>query len=1112
MVKIRHLMCLSLTESPFRGRMGTTEMEVKPTMRKFTKKKKRIIIGSVLGVLSLGLVAGLIVGNNLALGKYSSVLEALFGNTGKRFTSVPYGDMDTSYYERDYTDDELLAAQQEFALDTAREGIVLLEKGETFPYAENTKISLFSKSSVDFIFGGTGSGTASSDLTLKSVMEEGGFDVNDDLWNLYESGAGKDYHRGIGSINYGDSDDYSINEVPLSVLTGDQNVVSSFDEYSTAAFVLSRTGGEGNDLARGMDDYVDTSLDMNAGKHPDSDGDKRKSYLEPDSIEMEIIGYLNENFDDVILIVNTNNAMELGWVEDYDNISTVIQVPGTGAYGLQALPEILLGEVSASGRTTDTYAYSAFSSPAMMNMGDAELLADNQRIPNLLGQSYFDGYFYTSYSEGIYVGYRYYETRYFDCVTGNGNASKMADWEVNHSKELGKTTWDYASEVQYPFGYGDSASQFDYSDFSVTKNGDDFTATVTVTNTSDVPGKEVVQLYAQTPYGVYEKEHGIEKSAVDLIGFAKTKELAKNESETVTIEFTLEDLKSYDENIEKGYVVSPGQYYFTAAKDSHAAANNILRRIGYSASDLIASPSEEEAGDESLVDSSLYIEQADADKFSKDTTTGTEVTNRFDFASYKNLDENFQVLSRSNWRDTYPQTIGIVSQTPSKHSERVNGTTADGQPEGYMYNLNISKDTEFYRLLTTTDPLNPNTDFPEVEWGQEGELELIDLRGRDKDDPLWDKLVSEMTLDEAINLVQNGGYSTASVPSIKKPYTADRDGPAGLNSVSGHVSLGFTYPCGVLEAQTWNVALAEQKGDFIGEDCLKNDVTGWYGPAANIHRTPFGGRNFEYYSEDDLVSSLMAGAEITGAGRKGVIVYLKHFALNNQENHREKESGLVTFAEEQAIREIYLSVFERVIKEEKVEMSYYEVEIDENGNIVRGEDGNPIFTKKTGLISPVLGVMSSFNRIGPVWAGGCYPLLTEVLQEEWGYEGCILTDYYHPWFMTTTQAVQAGGSFSLDPEKIAFNVGEDDTKLQYYVHEAAKSVLYAVANSNAMDGYIHGVEEISYWFNYYTLLIVIDCVGGALVIGLLIGAFFLFFEKVKDPAKTLEKNLETKGE
>ena len=1082
-------------------------------MRKFTKKKNRIIFGSVFAGLSVALVAGLIVGDVIALGKYASVLESAFGNTGRKYTEVHYDGVDPIYYEREYSDEELLEAQQEFALNTGREGMVLLEEGN-LPYAENTKISLFSKSSVDFIFGGTGSGTASSDLTLKSVMEDGGFDVNDSLWNLYEKGAGEDYHRGIGSINYGDSDDYSINEVPLSVITADSRVVSSFDQYSTAAFVLSRTGGEGNDLARGMDDYVDTEKDLNAGKHPDAEGDKKRSYLEPDSIELEIIDYLDKNFDDVILIVNCNNAMELGWIEDYPNISTVIQVPGTGAYGLQALPEILRGEVSASGRLTDTFAYSAFSSPAMMNMLDGEIIVDGKRVPNLFGQKNFDGYFYTSYSEGIYVGYRYYETRYYDAVMGQGDATSMAEQEVNASKENGKGSWDYASEVQYPFGYGASLSKFEYSDFNVTRNADDtFTATVKVTNTSDVEGREVVQLYVQAPYGDYEKENGIEKSAIELLAFGKTGDLAKNESETVTLTFSMEDLKSYDQNVNKTYVVSPGQYYFTVGKDSHAAVNNILRAKGKAASDLIASPSEEVAGEDyALVDDSLNIAEADTETYSKDTTTGTEITNQFDFASLKNIDPDYKVLSRSDWKNTYPETVGEVSSTPSKHSERVNGTDANGNPEGYMYNLSLDKNSDTYKLMTSTDSLNPNKTVPEdVKWGQEGELDLVDLRGRDKDDPLWDKLISQMSLKEARDLVENGGYSTQSVKSINKPYTADRDGPAGLNSVSGHFSLGFTYPCGLIQAQTWNVDLAEQKGDFIGEDCLKNNVTGWYGPAANIHRTPFGGRNFEYYSEDDLISSKIAGHEITGAARKGVVVYLKHFALNNQENHREKECGLLTFADEQTIRDLYLPVFERVVKEEKVEETYYEVEIDSNGKIVRDAEGNPKFTKKTAMISPVLGIMSSFNRIGPVWAGGCYPLITQVLQNEWGYDGCILTDYYHPWFMSTEQAVMAGGSFSLDPEKIKFNVGTDDKELQYYLRESVKGVLYAVANSNGVNGYIHGTEEIPYWFNYYTLLIVLNAVLVLAVGGLLTASYFRFFEKVKDPKELVTEDLDTEA-
>lgn len=1064
-------------------------------------KKSRIIgIGfSAFGIAAL--ITFTAVANTIAEG-YGDTLQAALGDLGKGHTNVSYDGVNPTYYENEFTDEnEKEEYQKSVSYNIVKEGITLLEKGN-IPYANNTKVSLFSKSSVNFIFGGTGSGTASSSLNLKEVFEENGFDVNDSLWNFYKDGAGKKYQRGVGSINYGDSDDYSINECPLPVIQSDTKVVNSFNEYNTAVFVLSRTGGEGNDLARGMNDYVDTSKDLSSGYHVDAEGDKKKSYLEPDSIELQIIDYLNKNFKDVILIVNCNNSIELGWTKKYDKISTVLSVPGTGSYGLEALPQILNGEVTPSGHLTDTYAYNAFSSPAMMNMGDFEYLTNGNKVPNYEGQSWANGYYYVTYNEGIYVGYRYYETRYEDQVLNKGNAKKMSDWEVNESKELGDDEWNYANEVMYPFGYGLSTTDFEWSDFKVTEDEDSFICTVKVTNIGDVAGKDVVELYAQTPYGDYEKENKIEKSSIQLVDFKKTtQELKPNESEVVTLSFDKKDLASYDYLNKKTYVLSEGQYYFTVAKDAHAAINNILRVKGVSVGDLIASPSETTAGDPSLVNTSFVNDTLDYTSFSKDETTGKDITNVFDVADLNTYGENITYLSRNDWEGTYPKTYGDVSTIKSIHSERINGTDKNGEPVGYEYYKELSKDSEIYKLLQSYDSLNPlkESDINEdITWdNKDVELDLIDLRGRDYSDPLWNVLISKISVKEASALIQNGGYKTEMVESINKPETSDKDGPAGLNSVAGHFALGPTYPCGLIIAQTWNSELAYEKGNSIALDCYANNVTGWYGPADNIHRTPFGGRNFEYYSEDPVISSNMAKEETIGVAKKGIFVYLKHFALNNQEIHREKESGLCTYSNEQAIREIYLKAFEDVVKGNEIDETYYEVEVDNSGKLVKDENGNYKFTKKTTKVNACLGVMSSFNRVGPVWAGGNYNLITMLLRQEWGFEGAVLTDYYHTWFMDTKQAVMAGGSMSLDPSNESFLIDTNDKVYEYQARESVKSTLYMVANSYAMEGYIHGVKPTAVIPVYRIILYVLDgvCVAGCLVL------LFLIYRMVRKQVK-----------
>lgn len=571
-------------------------------------KPGKIVASSLLAVVGIAFLVVLVVAD-VAASHYSDVLTAAFGTSSRSYSSVNYANVNPLYYSSDFSSsDDFDKAHKGFSKQVCEEGITVLENGN-LPYdAAKTKLSLFSRSSVGFIYGGTGSGAATGEVTLKGALEEEGYSVNPDLWNFYSSGKGSKYNRGAGSIFYGDSDDYSINEAPLATLTSDSSLVSSFANYDTAVFVLSRTGGEGNDLARGMDDYVDTSKDQNKGVHPDANGDKKKSYLEPDSIELELLSYLNEHFKDVILLVNCNNAVELGWTKGYPKIRTIIQVPGTGESGLEALGEILDGTIASSGHLTDTIAYDAFSSPAMQNFGDFQFTCGGKALPNYGGNHSFDGYYYVDYQEGMYVGYRYYESRYEDCVLNQNNAVQLSSNEVDASKSEGLSHWDYGHEVQYPFGYGASLANFEWSDFSITQSANDFLARVTVTNNGSYAGKDVVELYAQTPYGDYEKAHQIDKASIGLIGFQKTSLLKPGEKQTLSIVFKKEDLKSYDDSYLKGYYLSQGQYYFALGRDAHAAINNILRKKGVSASLLLASPSENQAGDPSLV-SDIFSER-----------------------------------------------------------------------------------------------------------------------------------------------------------------------------------------------------------------------------------------------------------------------------------------------------------------------------------------------------------------------------------------------------------------------------------------------------------------------------------------------------------------------
>ena len=552
-----------------------------------------------------------IVFNYLSLTKFDNIFEKFFGSTASTLKGDTAG-LNVDYYKSDFgSASELYAYEEKKVAQIVQEGITLLENDGLLPLQKGTKLSIFSHSSVDLVSGGSGSGSGSFELTkdLRSGLENAGLLVNDSLWNFYKSGAGSSYKRGIGVVNYGADLDWSIIECPLGVITKDTSLVNSF-EGTVAMFVLSRTGGEGGDEARDMAAFGGV-----AGQH----------YLEPDATELEIISYLNENFDNVILLVNCNNAIELGWVADFENINAVINFPGAGRTGTYGLGYMMTGidadgkEISASGHLVDTWVYDNFSSPAMQNMGDFKFTGTS------------NDYYYVNYSEGIYVGYRYYETRYEDVILGAQNVG----------------TYDYASTVIYPFGYGLSYTNFEWTNFEMSEpdaNGN-INVSVKVTNTGNRNGMDVVQIYAQAPYTV----GGVEKSSVLLVGFAKTANLAPGASETVNISVALKDLTSYDVNANDGkggYVLDAGNYYITAASNAHEAINLILLEKGVDASKLVDAKADDTispAGEKMV---GLYV-QANADYTTYSVAAEGLQTIENQFTNNTLPDATY--LSRSNW-------------------------------------------------------------------------------------------------------------------------------------------------------------------------------------------------------------------------------------------------------------------------------------------------------------------------------------------------------------------------------------------------------------------------------------------------------------------------------
>lgn len=983
-----------------------------------------------LGLTNIILIIFMIVLNVITLTMLDNVAEQFFGSTPDYLVGSDRG-QDVEYVKSSFDSvEELYQYEKDKCAQIAQDGITLLKNNDNLlPLSTETTFSIFSHSSVDLISGGSGSGSGSFELTadLKEGLENAGFKINQKLWDFYKTGKGSNYKRGVGVINYGAALDWSINECPLEVILAENDIIESF-KNTTAMFVLSRTGGEGGDESRDMKAYGG-----NSGEH----------YLEPNKEELEIIDYLNKNFENIILLVNCNNAMELAWVENYENIKSVINFPGAGRFGTYGLGYILRGkdkdgkDISPSGHLVDTLVYDNFSSPAMQNMGDYNYANTK--------------YYYVVYSEGIYVGYKYYETRYEDYVTSRENTGN----------------YDYASTVTYPFGFGMSYTTFEWSNYEVsTPNKDgEIEVNITVKNTGSRAGRDVVQIYYQSPYTKYDIDNKIEKSSVSLLGFEKTKLLAPNESQTLKINVNLKDMTSYDSKGAKTYILENGTYYITAAVDAHAAINNILKEkaetnvASVDVSKLVKSLSEKEAGNRSLV--STYVQET-FDKTTYSEINGVKITNQFE----DTILDDMKQLSRSNWimMENAGLRYGIVSKNKS-----------DAEINGLQFTHEIS--SELKAKLDSRSSLNPNEgkEFLNIELGQDNGVDLIDLRGLDYNDPMWDVLLSQLTIEEIHKLVTECGYCSPAASSINKPKVTDLDGPAGLNKVVGHgsVELGngyysMTWPTEYILACTWDKNLAYEMGELIGEDGLYGEVEGWYGPGMNIHRTPFAGRNFEYYSEDPFLSGVFGLMEVSGASSKGMYAFVKHFALNDQETHRD-HLGLITWSNEQTIREVYLKPFEMTIVDNYSEVSYNKPIYDDEMNITG-------YTYETTTLPSTFGIMTSFNRIGTTWAGGDYRLITKILREEWGYNGFVLTDYEVRSYMFTDQALAAGGDAKLTTVDWGDFSLKDNPAYHKYAYDAAHHILYTVVNSSGMNGFIHGVKFVNGFAYYKIMLIVADVI------------------------------------
>ena len=933
--------------------MDERKVELKQLKKACKKAKRRTVtLWKSLGILFL-VFAIIFSAATAVVGIFDNTMAALIGG---RFWDVVNEDPNAQYFKQDFaTDEERLSAGEKICYQVEAEGAALLMNNGALPLAAGAKVSTLSTSSVNIVYGGTGSGNvdASKADSLKVALEKSGLQVNPTLWDFYTTGAGAVYSRQSGA---GETaalmGKFNVGEAPWSVYTDE--VKDSIAAYGDAVIVtLSRIGGEGADA-----DFTYLQLDQN------------EKDMMAAAAQMKADGKIKS----IIVLLNTSNALQVDFLkENIYNVDACLWIGGVGAYGTNAVTDILAGKVNPSGSLVDTYCYDNFSAPAMKNAIPVTYGGyDGENIPNYAET-------YLIYQEGIYVGYKYYETRYEDFVMGTGNAGAYA----------------YGNDVAFPFGHGLSYTTFSYSDMAVTYNGetDQFEVALTVTNTGSVAGKETVQIYAQSPYTDYDKENKVEKAAVQLIGFGKTGILEPGASANISILVDKRDMAAYDTYGAGTYIMDAGDYYLTAATDAHNAVNNILAAKGYT-------PETTESRMDAAGNAALtykYTQEAFDNTTYATSTNGTPVTNQLSLAD-PNLYEgtkgqNVTWLSRNDWTGTYPSDEQIVLQLTDM----------------------LIEDLQRIRY-------NP-ADYETVEMptlGADNGLKLYDLIGLDYDDPKWQTLLDQLTYEEMCSLIGDSFHWRMPAQSVHAPGSRDENGPQGLTVALFGSTLGVETTAFTSEdvmAATFNTELLYQVGNIIGNDCLAADVSCLYGPGANMHRMPYGGRNFEYYSEDGFLSGAICAAEVKGIQEKGVDVVIKHFALNDSEQDR---IGLGVWVNEQAAREIYLKAYQAAFEE-----------------------------------AGANGVMTAYTRWGAVWSGGVKGLMTNILRKEWGNNGMSITDNVITPMVTGADGVLAG---TTTYDAMLPNINNElpgyknDPVIVSAMREACHHNLYALANSSAMNG------------------------------------------------------------
>lgn len=902
--------------------------------------------------------------------------------------------------------EESVAASRAIIEEIGDEGMVLVKNDEAvLPLTKNSNINVFGWASTNPIYGGTGSGSAAQvgNIDIINSLTNAGFNVNQDIIDMYNEYQPTRASRDGVSIGF---TDWSLPEPPVKNYTDSlMRDAKSFSDM--AVIVIGRSGGEGQDEPLDMNAVINGTYDIKdivAKGHPRynyftaaytnngdyDDFETGMHYLELTVSERNMVEKVCSEFDDVVVVINANNAMELGWVNEYESIDSVILAPGTGATGMAGLGKILNGTTNPSGRTVDTYMYDLTDTPAYNNWGNFSYtnVGDIQDKLTEVDKGFRGALSFVNYVEGIYVGYKYFET-----------ASE-------------ENFINYNEKVLFPFGHGLSYTSFDKKIVNFNNNGDDIAFDVKVTNTGDVSGKDVVEIYFTPPYS----NGGIEKASVNLIDFEKTKLLQPGASETISFIIHKEEMASYDskglKTINGGYVLEAGDYKVSLRSNSHTIIDEetfpVTTDINYS---VTGRNSDDETATNQFQDYALNDGTHEITYLSRADSFGNynEATSR--------PADNFYIMNNARMAFIKEKSTAWFDQTKYDNSSDVMPTT-----------------------------------------GADNGLMLADLTGKSYDDSSWEKLLDQLTFDDLTLMVNLGGFNTAAIKSIGKVQTQDSDGTSGLNDWYIQV-YGTAYSTELLIAQSWNKDLAYRIGQAEGDEYADCRIFGTYSPAMNIHRTAFGGRNFEYYSEDGVLSGHIAASTINGLATKGVYAYLKHFALNDQETDR--SCLLQTFSDEQAIREIYLKPFEYAIK-------------DFEGTSIA--------------------IMSSFNFIGDRYAGSNPNLLNNVLRGEWGFRGMVLSDWYGSYgYQNTVDSVLNGNDvmlgFNNNPSS---KVTHRSATVVKAMRQGAKNISYTVANSGnytVPDPDAGKMDPMNKIYLFYNMI------GAIILLGILAIIYIQFFKK-----------------